>query len=213
MTSDAFRRVGWALIVVGVLDIGYMVYCIVNHLSYGSSFNIFAVIAGSFLLRRNLRAAKVVTWFAALLLTGLGGVLILLPLVIPLDFWAVQLRLNPVSTPVTLAVAIAALVFVSWVYRELTSEAVVEARRSAGLDTKRPFSAFVAGVAVVTIFMAMALAMNHSSSADVARQKAQQQLGGNYKYYVSSMEWSGSGGRATVTAYNDAEVKEVQVEW
>ena len=37
------HRVGLALIVFGLLDIGLMIYCIFNGVSYSSSFNIFAV--------------------------------------------------------------------------------------------------------------------------------------------------------------------------
>lgn len=43
-------RTGKVLITVGVIDIGVMIYCIANEISYSSSFNIFAVIAGFFLM-------------------------------------------------------------------------------------------------------------------------------------------------------------------
>ena len=55
------RRVGKVLIAVGIFDILYMVYCIVNGYSYRGSFNIFAVIAGLFLLKGSLKAARIVT--------------------------------------------------------------------------------------------------------------------------------------------------------
>ena len=38
------RRVGIVLLLAGLIDIGVMVYCIANDISYSSSFNIFAVI-------------------------------------------------------------------------------------------------------------------------------------------------------------------------
>jgi hypothetical protein len=41
------RRVGLALIVFGMLDIAVMIYCIANAVSYSSSFNVFAVLAGA----------------------------------------------------------------------------------------------------------------------------------------------------------------------
>jgi len=65
------RRVGTVLVVVGLLDIGGLIYCMANNVSYASSLNIFAVIAGLFLLRGNLGAAGLVRWFAAFLLAGL----------------------------------------------------------------------------------------------------------------------------------------------
>jgi uncharacterized protein YjeT (DUF2065 family) len=57
------RRVGVVLLVIGVADIGWMVYCIVNDISYRSSLNLFAVIAGILLIRGNLRAAATIRWF------------------------------------------------------------------------------------------------------------------------------------------------------
>ena len=49
------------LVVVGLLDIGVLIYCIANGISYSSSQNIFAVIAGLFLLRGSLVAAGLCT--------------------------------------------------------------------------------------------------------------------------------------------------------
>ena len=63
------RRVGWALVIIGALDIGVMVYCIVNGMNYSSSLNVVAVGAGIFLLRGNLGAVRTVSWFSAFLLT------------------------------------------------------------------------------------------------------------------------------------------------
>ena len=40
-------RVGLALIVFGLLDMGVMIYCIVNSVNYSSSFNLFAVLGYS----------------------------------------------------------------------------------------------------------------------------------------------------------------------
>jgi hypothetical protein len=45
------HRVGFALIVFGLLDIGVMIYCIVNSVNYSSSFNVFAVLAGVYVRR------------------------------------------------------------------------------------------------------------------------------------------------------------------
>ena len=55
------RRVGLLLIVIGVLDVGYMIYCIVNGESYSSGLNIFAIVAGIFLIRGHLGAVGLVT--------------------------------------------------------------------------------------------------------------------------------------------------------
>ena len=66
----SLKRVGTVLVAVGLLDIGVMVYCVMNGISYTSSFNIAAVIGGIFLRRGSLRAASIVAWLAVLFLTG-----------------------------------------------------------------------------------------------------------------------------------------------
>ena len=40
------KHVGLTLVVLGVIDIGLLIYCIANQISYSSSLNIFAVVAG-----------------------------------------------------------------------------------------------------------------------------------------------------------------------
>jgi hypothetical protein len=64
MESQTYRGilkcVGGVLIVIGLIDIAVMIYCIVNRISYSSSFNIFAVIAGILSMRGGLKAAVAV---------------------------------------------------------------------------------------------------------------------------------------------------------
>ena len=101
MTRDfrfVLRRVGWTLIVLGTLDIVYMVYCIVDRVPYSSSLNIFAVIAGIFLVRGHLGAARLVAGFLAFALSAMAiASIALLPWTVPLDYWAVLFRLNPLG--------------------------------------------------------------------------------------------------------------------
>ncbi len=91
------KRVGIVLLGVGLLDVGLMVYCIVNRLSYSSSFNLFAVIGGIFLMRGGLRTAALIRWFSVFMLTGLLAVGVVLPFLQPLDLSLTELRLNPGS--------------------------------------------------------------------------------------------------------------------
>ena len=83
--ANPFRTPGVILLVVGLLDIGIMIYCIVNKLAYSSSLNIFAVIAGILLIRGSVKTARNTRWFIAFLLTGLFGFLLLYPLITPFD--------------------------------------------------------------------------------------------------------------------------------
>jgi hypothetical protein len=213
MAADILRRVGWALIVVGLLDIGFMVYCIMNNLSYSSSLNIFAVIAGIFLLRQSMKTASIVSFFAAFMLAGLGLAAGLFPLLMPFDLLATQFRLNPISSILTVVVAVIFLVFAYWVYRSLTSQVVMEARRAAGANAKKPVLAFIVGFALAIGLFGVMAVVTKGPSAENAISKAKALTGPGYKYYVTSMHWSGNSGSATVTAYSSTEIREVKVKW
>jgi hypothetical protein len=213
MATGILRRVGWALIVVGLLDIGFMVYCIMNEHSYSSSLNIFAVIAGIFLLRQSMKTASMVSFFAAFMLAGLGSAAVLFPLLMPFDLVATQFRVNPIASTSTVVVAPIFLAFAYWVYRSLTSQPVMEARRAAGANAKKPVTAFVAGIALAVFVFGAMTVMTKGPYAEDAISKAKEQTGPGYKYYVTSMHWSGDSGSATVTAYNASEIKEVRVKW
>ena len=98
MHSDhlsVLRRTGLVLVIVGVLDIGLMIYAILSRTAYTSSLNIFAVIAGVFLLRGNMRAVRVVRFFALFFAAALVAVLTVSSLVQPVDLTLTQFRLNP----------------------------------------------------------------------------------------------------------------------
>ena len=213
MAEATLRRVGWALIVVGLVDIGFMVYCIMNEIGYSSSLNIFAVVAGILLLRRSMKTAQVVSFFAAFMLSGLTLAVVLFPLLMPFDLLTTQFRLNPLGSVSTVVVAIVFLGFAFWVYRSLTSPAVMEARLAAGVSAKKPVVAFVVGIALAVGLFSIMAVMTRGSSAEKAISKAKDKIGPGYKYYVTSMHWSGDSGSATVTAYNNSEIKEVKVEW
>ena len=63
-SNNPFRTAGMALLIVGIIDIGIMIYCIANEIHYSSSFNIFAVIAGILLIRGGVKSARIIRWFS-----------------------------------------------------------------------------------------------------------------------------------------------------
>lgn len=208
------RRVGWVLVVVGLLDVGLMAYCIANQQSYSSSLNVFAVIAGIFLLRGHLGAVRVVAWFSAFMLTGLLLCsLAVFPWMQPLDYWLLITRQHPFSAVVYFILVVAVLWMLYWVYRRLRLPAVLEARVAAGHTPGPPTSAFVAGSALAIFLATMMQLMLRGETAQEAKHLAAQQYGGQYRYFVSSISWSGNHVSARLTAYNEDETKEVAVEW
>jgi hypothetical protein len=208
------RRVGAVLVVMGILDIGLMVYCVMHGLNYSSSVNIFAVIAGILLIRGSLGTVRVITRFLAFFLGAMAlGTLILFPFMSPPAPWIVKARLHPFTTILGAAVVISFAVAMVWVYSELRRPEVLEARRAAGQSIARPTSAFALGALVVVV---VTVAMNLTLKGEPgqrALQLAQQKEGPSYRYVVTSLSYSGGNGRADVTAYNDHEIKSVTVEW
>jgi len=207
------KKVGIALVIVGLIDIGFFIYCIKNEISYSSSFNIFSVVAGIFLLRGSLGAAKNITFFAAFMLTAFIGLIIMLPFMEPIELRVIAFKLSPLTTILTYLISFFVLGFVYWVYRNLSSEVVMEARKNAGLSYGTPKLAFgVGGVLVVGLSIAMYFT-NNGTSAAIAKSKALEKFGSEYKYHISGMSFAGNSGSARLKAYRMGEIKNVRVEW
>lgn len=218
---QSMRVVGIVLTVVGILDIGWMAWCIAHQQNYSSSFNIFAVVAGILLIRGSLRTANVVAFFSAFMLSAFVGGLVLSPLLVPLDLQFTQLRLEPVSFGLSTLFFMCVLFLLGWIYRRLTAPpivaAIAERYPSFTRSWRRPRTGFyVGGILAVTLGIAIPLMM-HGETADRAIAEARQKVGDHYKFHVSSWRGGSSGGRshyaAVVTAYNQNEIREIPVEW
>lgn len=214
------KKVGTALIVVGLFDIAFMVYCIVNETSYSSSFNIFAVIAGIFLYRGGLKTAKVVSFFGAFFLTGMVGLLVVIPFLIPPDLLLTHMRLNASTVLGPLLFGICILGFLVWILKNLTSPIIIEAMDKQGIDRKsflsRPRSGGICGILLLAILAGTIPLLLKGETAEMAKIEAQKKVVGDYKFSVSSINiQTNYGGKthvnAVVTAYNDREIKQVQV--
>jgi len=216
------KKVGIALIVVGLLDISFMVYCIINEISYSSSFNIFAVIAGILLYRGGLKTAKVVTFFSAFFLTGIGGVIFIFPLFIPPDLLLTQIKLNPLSSAGYFVFVLFFLIFLTWVLKSLTTPAIHEAMDNKGINPKsffsRPRSGVLCGLLLLAILGGTLPLLLKGETAERAKIEAQKKVGDGYKLAVSTINVSSNfNGKtnvyAVVTAYNDNEIKQVEVQF
>jgi hypothetical protein len=207
------KKVGLAWVAFGLADIAFMIYGITHGQSYSSSFNIFAVIAGIFLIRGSLGATTLVTWFSAFALTGFIGVLLVFPFLQPIGLLVVQAKLNPVGSAILWLMVIAVLMLLGWSYRQLRSSSVLEARRASGRTTVVPKVAIGLGAALVA-FLAIVLNMTlNGATGAKAVELARQQLGPNYRYFTQSFSTGGGHTSAVVAAYNDNEIKYVPVEW
>jgi hypothetical protein len=212
------RRVGLVLIVIGVLDVGLMIYCIVHDIRYSSPYNIFAIIAGVFLLRGSLRGAALVSQAAALLLAVLivGAPLLLAS--VPAGLVLAGLRIYPLRVLADAARMAFFLGLSFWVFRQLRREVVLQAIvRSKGKIPPLRVPVLV-GAALSIVLAATAALSLKSDRAKRAEQVAANQVGGGYNFLVTSMGtvWTSKGGRrsyAVVTAWNDHEIRKIPVSW
>ncbi|HEY6456495.1 MAG TPA: hypothetical protein VIY90_14575 [Steroidobacteraceae bacterium] len=207
------RRVGIALITLGVLDIGVMVYCIIRRVSYSSSFNIFAVISGVYIWRGHPWYVRWVTRAAAFFCTAFAMALLVFPFLVPFDLAVLEVKLHPVEVALSSTLTVGLIVFLMWVYRELRTDNVIDAYEAKDLPRAPPKAAFLAGAGLVVVIVAAFRLIALSGVEQKAVDLAKAQSGPSYRYWVSNFSASGDHGRAVVLAYDDETVRPVHVEW
>lgn len=220
---QSLKAVGIVLIIVGFLDIGWMILCISHGKSYSSSFNIFAVVAGILLVRGGLRTANVVAFFSAFMLSSFIGLILVFPLIMPVDLMLINLRIHPTFyVSYYLILPVCTLVLLGWIYRRLTAPLITSAiaekyPRWTSSWRRRPSTGFLVGAVLVILLTLSLRLMLHGASAAHACAEAKLKVGDGYKFCVRSLSMRSSGGRthvaAIVTAYNQKEIREVDVEW
>jgi hypothetical protein len=211
------RRVGKVLIAIGLVDIAVMIYCIVNGISYSSSLNIFAVIAGIFLFRGSLRAVAIVSWFGVFLISGLVGLVLLWPFFQPIELTFLRFKLNPISFCTSLTIGVFVLGLIYWVVHELRREPILAARIQAGAKPSSPLVPAIVGVVLVVALVIGLKIMLNGETAQQVKIRAEKELGQGYKFNVNAINiMHNSQGKfvsATVTAYNDKENRVIPVQW
>lgn len=208
------RRVGITLVMVGVMDIAYMIYCIAHHLNYASSLNIFAVIAGIYLLRSNLRVANIIAWFAAFMVVGaIGGILFILPFCLPLGLLLTSIRENPIQDVLSIVIGTFLIAYLIWVYLQLRTSQILQAQVAAGVKERKPWTAALTATVLVVLMTVLMHGFLHGDAANRAIERAAQIDGQNFKYVVTSINISNGHVVAIVTAYNNSEIKTERVEF
>lgn len=202
---------------VGLIDIAVMIYCIANRISYSSSFNIFAVVAGIFLMRGSLRAALIVRWFSVFMLATFTAFLLAWPFMQPMNLTLTQLRLNPGASFSMAAFMAFVLGLLFWLVRELGRKPIQAARTRAGRKEWDMRIPVVTGVGLVVVLGIVLVPMLSGESANHAKSIAKQQVGQGYRFHVSSLNIAknnqGTFVSAVVTAWNDNEIRNIPVHW
>lgn len=190
-----------------------MIYCISNQINYSSSFNIFAVLAGVFLIRGGLKTARTVRWLSAFFICSFALMLLVFPLFIPVKLLITQVKLNPVGVLSSIAITIILIALVIWVYLQLSSSESLEFLKRAGYKISSPKSALYLAVVLMILCTSLFSFIFNGETANKAKDLAQSQLGPEYNYHINNINWSGNSGSAIVTAYNSTDIKNIQVKW
>lgn len=211
--ENPFRKAGTALLIIGIIDIGVMIYCIANKISYSSSFNIFAIIAGVLLMKGSVKTARVVRWFSAFLVISFIGMNFLFQITMPIKLLVTQIKLDPIGMLGSYALSLIFVGVLIWVYMQLSTPGALGKLGQAGYKTGKPKSALYAALGFMVLGGVLLAYLLNSESAEKAKALAKEQLGPAYEYHISSMQTSGNKGSAVVTAFNSNEIKNVQVNW
>jgi hypothetical protein len=212
------KRVGWVLFVVGALDIGLMIYCVANRISYSSGLNVFAVVAGTFLLRGSLRTAAIVRWFATFYLSTIGFALVVMLAVVPLALALTTLRLYPVSSVLVAGAVVIFVLFAIWVVRELSTPSVQSAIAAARFRWRSVRVPVLTGCLVVAVIAALLMiVVEDHMVVGRATSLARHETGPGYSFFVDSVH-VGPGANGTiisaeVIAWNRNEIRKIPVSW
>ena len=214
---NPFRKVGIALLIIGSLDIGYMIYSIFNGFSYTSSFNIFAVVAGIFLIRGNLIAALITRFFVTFFVAAVFGIVILYFYLMPIDLIMVQIKLQSTSILSFALIFSCVSAILIWMCIQFSTSESIQAFIDGGYKSTIPqlisFSAAAAGTLLMILIGVFFNFFYNSEVITKAVKSARAQYGNNYQYHVTSFNIENDHGIATVIAYNNEAIKAIEVEW
>jgi hypothetical protein len=211
------KNAGIVLVVVGLLDIGFMIYAIASQVSYSSSLNVFAVAAGVSLMRGNLRAASAVRWLALFFLAALVSVSVFSPFLLPLGLLATHAQVNPQAFMGSFGVFAAALLLFGWLAKQLSAEPIKAARIAAGKKERDARIPLLLGVVLSFVVASLNFTVQRSDSAVRAISEARAQLGADYEFHVSSINYrTNSEGKVVsgvVTAWKSGIIKDIPFQW
>jgi hypothetical protein len=214
--SDEVRqilhRVARALIIFGLLDIGLMIYCMIQGVGYSSSFNIFAVISGIYLWRGHPWYVKWVTRAAGFYAAAFCTMLPMAPLLFPADLGVLELRLHPGVVIVGTLATVGVVVFLVWAYRQLR-QAPVLAAYTGGYSPGRFWVAPLCGAMLAFGAGVLFIVLMHGDAEQRAIRLATVKKGPGYHYFVARLSYAGDRGTAEVLAYDDRAIDTMQVEW
>ena len=204
------RRVGAVLLTAGIIDVLVMVYCIAKKINYSSSFNIFAIIAGIFLLRGSLRAVRAISMISAFMMAAFLGLIFMLPVIFPTGLLTIYYSLHPVYGLMTFLVFALIEGFLFWTYRSLTPLLAPAA------FFKRPSFGFLMGVCAIIFLSTVYTLARNMPDAKLVIETARKQGSPDSRYFISTYQQGRKDNkkylRAKVMAYKPGEIKSIDVD-
>ncbi|HWW71997.1 MAG TPA: hypothetical protein VN089_18805 [Duganella sp.] len=210
------HRAGVVLLVVGAVDIAYMIWCLSTGASYSYSMTIPAVIAGVLLMRGSLKAASALIWIAAILLPMAlaSGAMSLMQ---PIDLTMTELRLAPATH---FGAALPLVIFCGllyWLLQQLGRQPVQAAMQTTGRKKPAINVALTIGVALAMLALTGKQLGQKSDLKQKAEQLAQEKHGAQFRYYATKItprdDMEGTFVEARVQAWNQDSVDTVDVFW
>ena len=210
------HRAGVVLLVVGAVDIAYMIWCLSTGASYSYSMTIPAVIAGVLLMRGSLRAASALIWIAAILLPMAlaSGAMSLMQ---PLDLTLTQLRVAPAAH---FGAALPLVIFCGllyWLLQQLGRQTVQAAIQSSGRRKPAVNVALTVGVGLAMLALTGKQLSHNGDLSRKAEQLAQEKHGARFRYHATSVtpraDMEGTFVEAKVQAWRADRVDTVDVFW
>ena len=217
MHREILKRCGTALVVIGAMDVGYMIWCIANQVNYNSSFNIFAIIAGILLINGNLKVSRWVARFIAFFLAMSLTIIVLIPALQPIGYFWAALKNSGLQGGLWVAVGALFLALLWWMRGQLYRPEVISAQIESGLKAPKPWLPLTLGAVAAMGLVVFLRFLTTGDTAKEAIRRADEKLGANYHYVVTNMQIGISMGHksvsAVVAAYNDSEFKTIPIQW
>ena len=213
---DILHRAGVVLLVVGAVDIAYMIWRLSTGASYSYSMTIPAVIAGALLMRGSLRAASALIWIAAILLPMAlaSGAMSLMQ---PIDLTLTQLRVAPAAH---FGAALPLVMFCGllyWLLQQLGRRPVLAAIQSSGRRQPAVNVALVVGVGLAMLALAGKQLSHNGDLSRKAEQLAREKHGLQFRYHAIGItpraDMEGTFVEAKVRAWRADRVDTVDVFW
>lgn len=212
-----FKRVGWVILACAAARLAWPLLLgkLTGNdvLTIKLSLPILDALVGILLLSVRLRLASFIRW---ILVFGLSASLVfeLLELfVTPVDLQLARLRFSPIETIGSALFSLAGFAVRYWIVLQLGRPTIHLARAAQGRPFRNMQIPIVLGVACALVSSVFYCLTIFGEDAQNAKAQALQQVGPDYNFHVKSLASSKKNRRAEVVAWNDSEMKSLQVEW